>query len=144
MTDARDDFSVFAGSEHMFYGLSDPFVLVRTEVESSLRAQVPDTLVDSIVAHGTPKFLTLGRKVGDGTKIVVTYFATCFPARITVGYDAGRKREELAATFTLLVGRVDEPGKQLARTFLDVHADAAQGFTDETFEARFMQFRLGE
>jgi hypothetical protein len=144
MTDTRDDFSVFAGSEHMFYGLSDPFALVRTEVESSLRAQVADTLIDSIVAHGTPKFLTLGRKVGDGTKIVVTHFGTCFPARITVRYDDGRKREQLAATFTLLLGRVDQPGKEVARTHLDVHADAAQGFTDETFEERFMKFRLGE
>jgi hypothetical protein len=32
----------------------------------------------------------------------------------------------------------------VARTFRGVHADAAQGFADETFEARFMDFRLGE
>jgi hypothetical protein len=44
VTDARDDFGVFEGSEHMFYGLSDPFALIRAEVESSLKAQVADAL----------------------------------------------------------------------------------------------------
>jgi hypothetical protein len=141
ISDPRDDFGVFTGNEHMFYGLADPFALVRAEVERSLRAQMADTVVDSITAHGEPKFLTLGRKVGDGSKMVVTWFGTCFAARIAVSYDTGRKHERLAATFTLLIGRIDEPGKERARTFLDVHADAERGFTDETFQARLMAFR---
>jgi hypothetical protein len=144
VADPRDDFTAFAGNEHMFFGLVDPFLMVRSEVENSLKAQVADTVVDAIAVHGTPKFLTLGRKIEDGKQMVVTYFGTCFSARINVRYDAGRKREELGATFTLLLGRVDEPGKQVARTFLDVHADAARGFTDESFQARFMKFRRGE
>ncbi len=32
----------------------------------------------------------------------------------------------------------------MARTFLDVYADAERGFTDAAFQARFMKFRLGE
>ena len=142
--DPRDDFGVFASNEHMFFGLSDPFSLVRAEVEKSLKAQVADTVVESIVAHGTPKFLTLGRKVGDGSKIIVTYFGTCFRARVRVRYDAGRKREDIAAAFTLLLGRVDERGKEVARTFLDVHKEAESCFTDEVFEARFLKFRHGQ
>jgi hypothetical protein len=125
----------------MFYGLSEPFVLVREEVERALREQVADTIVDAIVAHDTPKFLTLGRKIGDGRHVVVTWFGTCFRARVAVRYDGGRQREQLDATLTLLCGRVDEPGKQVARWYVDLHRDAESWFNDEAFKQRFLNFR---
>jgi hypothetical protein len=63
MTAPVDDWSAFAGNEHMFFGLDEPFAFIRTQVEESLRTQVADTIVDAIVTSGRPKHLTLGRRV---------------------------------------------------------------------------------
>src|SRR5689334_12077589 len=93
-----DDFTPFAGSEHMFFGLRDPFGLIREEVEEGLREQVPDTEVVSIATLEKPKFLTLGRKTDDENRVVVTHFAFCLRARLTVLFDERRKGEVIEAT----------------------------------------------
>jgi hypothetical protein len=136
-----DDFSAFAGHEHMFFGLRDPFGLIREEVEAALREQVPDTDVVSIATLEQPKFLTLGRKADDETQMIVTHFAFCLRARVSVLFDARRKGEVIEATLTFLFGNVDSPGKQRFRRHFDVHAQAEAEFDDARFKQRFLAFR---
>jgi hypothetical protein len=139
--DPRDDFSAFAGAEHMLLQLRDPYRMIRAEVEAILRKQVSDTEVVAIACGEHPKFLTLGKKTDDGSKIIVSHFGFCVRARIALTYGAGAGREELSAALTFLFGRVDEPGRETQRVFLDVHADAEHACTDEGFQARFVAFR---
>jgi len=138
-----DDFSAFAGREEMFFGLRDPFGLIRSEVEDGLRQQVPDTEVLSIATHGEPKFLTLGRKLADDQQLVVTHFAFAVRVRLTVLFDERRKGEVIEALVTLLFGDVDTEHKRYRR-FFDVHEGAESGFDDGVFKQRFLAFRAGE
>lgn len=136
-----DDFSPFAGSEHLFFGLRDPFGLIRQEVEQSLREQISDTEVISITTLEKPKFLTLGRKTEDELHVVVTHFAFCLRARLTVLFDARRKGEVLEATLSFLFGNVDQPGKERFRRHFDLHEDAERHFDEEKLKDRFLAFR---
>lgn len=135
-----DDFSPFAGSEHLFFGLRDPFGLIRQEVEEGLRQQVADTEVLSIATLQPPKFLTLGRK-SDDEQLVVTHFAFCLRARLTVLFDERRKGEVIEAALTFLFGNVDQPGKERYRRHFDMHAEADAQFDDARFKQRFLAFR---
>jgi hypothetical protein len=137
-----DDFSAFLGQEHMFFGLRDPFGLIRSEVEEGLRQQIADTEVVSIATVGEPKFLTLGRKA-EGEQVVVTHFAFAVRAKLTVLFDERRKGELIEALLTFLFGDVDTNEKRFRR-FIDVHADAERGFDDAAFKERFLAFRQGE
>lgn len=135
-----DDFSPFAGSEHLFFGLRDPFGLIREEIEQGLREQVSDTELLSIATLEKPKFLTLGRKTDD-EQVIVTHFAFCLRARLTVLFDERRKGEVLEAALTFLFGNVDQPGKQRFRRHFDMHAAADQHFDDAELKRRFLAFR---
>jgi hypothetical protein len=137
----QDDFSAFEGSEHMFFGLRDPFGMIRTEIENALREQVPDTVLASVSISGKPKFLTLGRKSEDGQHAVVTHFGFCARARLAVLFDEGRKGELIEATLTYMFGNVDVAGSQTCRTHFDLHEDADRHYDDEVFKRRFMTFR---
>lgn len=137
-----DDFSAFQGREHMFFGLRDPFGLIRSEVEDSLRQQIADTEVVSIATLGEPKFLTLGRKVDDGAQVVVTHFGFAVRAKLTVLFDQRRKGELIESLLTFLFGDVDTSNKRFRR-FIDVHADAERCFEDAVFKERFLAFRQG-
>ena len=140
----RDRFEVFAGKEHMFFGLPDPFAYIRGEIESSLAKQVADTIVDAIVTEGEPKFLTLGRNVEDGKKLLVTWFGCCVRAKVYVSYDANQKHELMHAAITCLFGHWDEGAdRRVARFFLDVHDQAERGYDDGLFKNRLMEFRIG-
>ena len=139
--DPRDDFGVCSGTEHMFVRFSDPFALIRAEIEAGLRAKVPDTILDSIVACETPRFLTAGRRSKDGAHLVVSSAGFCIATQLSVRYDGGRKSEVLVAAVTLLLARLDEPGQQRMRAHFDVHGEFRRGFTDDAFEARFQTFR---
>jgi hypothetical protein len=75
-----DDVAIFAGHEHMFFRLHDPLGMVREETEHVLRRQVPETVRERIEAFGNPKLPTLGKKTGDGSKVVAAHFAFCFRA----------------------------------------------------------------
>ena len=125
----------------LLFGLRDPFGLIRDEVESGLREQVPDTDVVSIAVLGPPKFLTLGRKAEDGAQLIVTHFAFCLRARLSVLFAEGRKGEVIEATLTFLFANVDAPGKQRFRRHFDVHGEAENGFDDARFKQRFLAFR---
>jgi hypothetical protein len=140
--DARDDFGAFATTQHMFYGITDPFALIREEVERALCGQVAGTVVDAIRTYDEPKWLTLGRQADGDPHVIVTYFACCVRAQITV--TSGDDREELTSALTLMFGRIDEPGREVMRTHMDLHDDADRGFDASRFEARFMQFRRQE
>ncbi len=137
-----DDFSAFQGHEHMFFGLRDPFGLVRSEVEEGLRQQIPDTEVLSIATLGEPKFLTLGRKLNDGEQMEVTHFAFAVRAKLTVLFDERRKGEVIEALLTFLFGDVDTSEKRYRR-FFDVHDEAERCFDDAVFKERFLAFRQG-
>ena len=141
-TNPADDFGVFAGSEHMFFGLRDPFALVRAETEAGLRQQVADTALDAIKTFDTPKFLTLGRNISGGKKILVTHFGFCVRAELHVSYAGGSKHEMIDATLTFLFANVERRGTEQCRTSFDLHAEAQQHFTDDVFRQRFLAYRL--
>ena len=137
--DPRDDFSLFADCEHMFFGLSEPYALIRHEIETILGRQVPGTDIRSIRGRGEPKFLTLGRKRGEEPdQMIVTHYGVCFQAELEVL--AGTYQERLPATMTLLLGDIDRSGEQRVRVSLDLHGDAEAAFDDETFKQRFLAF----
>lgn len=141
---SADDWSAFAGNEHMFFGLADPYGLIREELERGLRQQVADTVVESIVTHGTPKYLTIGKRLTEGSsKVVVAHFAFCVAATVSLHYAGGQKRETLPVALTFAFGRVDEPGRQTSRSWFDLHDDAARAFDDEVLKERFLAFRAG-
>jgi hypothetical protein len=135
--DPRDDFGVLEGSEHLLFGLEDPYAVIRREVVSYLTLQAPDTVVDKIAAYGDSKWLTVNRR--DGNELVVTGFAMCVRARIasSVGYAA----EESDAAITLLCCRWDEPEHALVRAFVDLGTAADLGYTDEAIQTRLFAFR---
>jgi hypothetical protein len=136
-SDPRDDFSIFAGREHMFFGLTEPFAMIREEIESSLRKQVADVVVERIAGRDEPKFLTLGKKIEDGSKMIVTAFAFAFSSTIDVSSSHGKER--LDATVTFLFRDVDKPGSEKCRTYVDLNADAPRGLTE--VQERFLAFR---
>ena len=86
-----DDFRIFEGTEHMFFGLPDPFAVIRQETEAGLKRQVADTELISIVAHGEPKFIATGTKSEDGT-MHATDFGFSFRATMTVAFNQGAQR----------------------------------------------------
>jgi hypothetical protein len=139
--DEADDFRAFTGSEHMFFGLQDPFGMIREETEDGLRRQVADTVLERIETFGKPKFFTLGRKTGDPSTVIVAHFAFAVRARLSVSSAAGTAREVLDAALTFLFGNVDVPGSQVCRTYFDFHDDADSAFEDEIFRDRFLEFR---
>jgi hypothetical protein len=132
--DPRDDFSGFAGLEHMFFGIDDPLRMVRAEIEEELLEQVPSTRIEAIRCTTKPKFLTIGRRrEDDPEKVRVSHFANCFRCTIDLATDTGPER--LDATVTLCFGP-DRTSK-----FLDVYEDAEPAFTDAAFQQRFLEFR---
>ena len=141
--DPRDDFRVLDDTEHLLFGLDDPFAVLRREVTRYLQQQSPDTEVEQIACRGEPKWLTLTRRtdVGLGTApaMTVTGFGLCVEATITSG--AGYASEQAAATITLLCCRWDQPKRELVRAFVDLGADAGPGFSDEAFQHRLLAFR---
>lgn len=138
--DSRDDFSIFEGSEHMFYGLDEPYVIIREELEKIFEAQVPGTSVDAVVAYGEPKWLTLGRRLDDEPEtVVVGSFGLCFRCHIDVA--TPKRREQLDAAMTMLFRDIDRPGSARMRVTLDLHDDAAAGFDDDVFQRRLLEFR---
>lgn len=141
MTDTRDDFAIFEGLEHMFFGLDEPFAVIREELEAMFRQQVPSSKLNSITARGEPRFLTLGRRLEDDEdKIVVTHYGVCFQCTVDVESDDHRE-PELACTMTLAFGDIDAPGEQRMQTWMDLHADADPAFEEDAFKAKFLEFR---
>lgn len=144
MPHPNDDFHIFVGSEHMFFGLARPFHVIRSELEETLRAQVPSSRIHSIVADGEPKFLTLGRKLEDDEgKMVVTHYGVCFQCTIDVESDEHRE-PDLRCTMTLCVGGLDKPGGARMQTWMHLHVDTDAAFERETFEQRFLEFRAAD
>lgn len=138
---AKDDFSAFDGAEHMFLGLNDPFGMIRQETETMLRRQVADSVLERIETLGEPKFLTLGRKTDDASKVVVAHFAFSVLARLHVSFAAGTKHEVIGAALTFMFGNVDVPAGATRQSHFDLHRDAQVNFTDERFQERFLSFR---
>jgi hypothetical protein len=143
MPDPRDDFSAFAGSEHMLFGLPDPFGFMRDKLEQVLCERLSSTRLESIRCQGEPRFLTVGHQAEDDSgQLVVTHCATCFQCVITVERDAGQ--EQLRSTVTLCRGELDQPeDEQRSELFLHVSADAAPAFEEAAFTQRFLEFRRG-
>ncbi|NVB38007.1 hypothetical protein G6O69_09200 [Pseudenhygromyxa sp. WMMC2535] len=140
--DPRDDFSIFADSVHMFFNVSEPFVMLRAELEDMFRQQIASTKVLAITCEGEPKFLTLGRRLEheEGEKVVVTHYGVCFQCSVDVETDEHRE-EGLRCTMTLAIGELDRPGEERMQAWMDVHEDADAAFSEEVFRDKFLGFR---
>jgi hypothetical protein len=136
--DPRDDFGVLVEREHLMFGFADPPGAIREAVESHVRAQAPDSVVESIVAYDDPKWLTIARRddAGSGT---ITQFGFCVRAYLAVA--SGYGRERMLATLTFLVGDWDDPAHHRRGVYVDVHGDAEAAFDDDRFRQRFLAFR---
>jgi hypothetical protein len=71
----------------------------------------------------------------------VQHLGFCLRARLALHHEGSAEAIPLEATLTFLFGHLDRPGQQQLRTFFDLEGDAARGYTDETFDDRFEQFR---
>lgn len=138
-TNPADDFRIFEGAEHMFFGLPDPFGVIREETEAGLKRQVPDTELVSIVAHGEPRFIATGAKSDDGT-MHATDFGFCFRATMTVAFNQGRNEEILESALTFLFGGLSRSEGVRLKTYSDLHAEADRNFREELLEQRFRVF----
>jgi hypothetical protein len=137
LVDSRDDFRVLDEHRHMFFGLSDPYGLLRSVVSDGLREQVQDTEVVSIRAHGEPSWLTAGVRHPEApSQLVVTRFGLAVRASLHARSESLGLDQVLEAGITLLFARVNERGREQSRSFLDLHADAER--TLERFESRFL------
>lgn len=139
--DPRDDFRAFADHEHMFFGLHDPYRMIREELLEILRRQVPDSVLDGIVVRDQPKFLTIGKKTDDAQKVIVAHFGFCISTLLAVSHAGGTRRDRLPATATFLFGQVDRPGAERMQIHLDLAADAEPAFDDTVFQDRLRAFR---
>lgn len=140
-TDPRDDFSSFAETAHMFFGVAAPFEMIREELENMFCAQVPDSRINTIRCEGEPKFLSIGRRVErDEEQVVVTHYGVCFQSTIDIETD-DHHEPALRCTMTLAFGDIDQPGEERMQTWMDVHDDADPAFDDEAFKAKFLEFR---
>lgn len=139
--DSRDDFAIFADSTHMFFGVDEPFAMLRSELESMFRQQIASSRVNAIKAVGEPKFLTMGHRLdGDDDKVVVTHYGVCFQCVIDVETDDHRERE-LWCTMTVAFGEIDQPGEERMQSWMDLQADADPAFEEDAFKAKFLEFR---
>jgi hypothetical protein len=138
---AVDDFGAFAGVEHMFFGLQDPFEMIRQETEAVLRRQVADTVLERIETCGEPKFLTLAKETDDPSKVIVAHFAFSVLARLYVASAGGAHREVIDAALTFMFGNIDVPASSTCRAHFDLHGEAQLNFTHDRFEGRFLAFR---
>lgn len=138
--DPRDDFEVLEGSEHMLFGLEDPYGVLRVETARYLAQTTPDLELERIACTGSPKWLTITRRT-DPThpELTVTGFGLCVEAILTFG--SGYASEQARAAITLLCVRWNEPYRQLVRAYVDLGADAVPGYTDEAFQHRLLAFR---
>lgn len=136
--DPRDRFDGFSGDEHIFLILDDPLAMIRNEVEHGLREQIADTVLDAITMNGEAKLLTSGQRA-DEDSMTVQHVGFCFQATLALHH--GEQHEQLEATLTFLFGLLDRPGQEQMRTYFDLASDAADGFDDDTFDARFEEFR---
>ncbi|PRQ08512.1 hypothetical protein [Enhygromyxa salina] len=141
MTDTRDDFSSFAETAHMFFGIDAPFVMIREELEKMFCQQVPDSRINSITCDGEPKFLTLGRRAEpDAEQVVVTHYGVCF--QCTIDIETNEHHEPaLRCTMTLAFGDIDKSGEERMQAWMNLHDDADPAFDEEVFKQKFLGFR---
>jgi hypothetical protein len=136
-----DDFSGFVGSEHMFFGLDAPYATIRAEAERCLQEQVADASLESIRMQGAPRFLTIGRRTDDPSKVIVGHFAFCLRATLDVRSNHGLNHDLLDVCLTFLFGDVDRRGSERSASFFDVGAAALTAYDEEVFKQRFLAFR---
>jgi hypothetical protein len=105
---------------------------------TTLAEQVPGTVVESILAHGVPLFLTLGKKQDDGAKIIVTWFA--FAVRAELHVRAGGEPHRLDSAITCVFVCINEPDS-VSQFHLDLHADADAHFTSDALQERLLSLR---
>ena len=138
--DPRDDFGIFAEHEHMFFGLADPYAMIREETEGMLRKQVDDASIQRIEAFAEPKWLTLGRKIdGEPGKVQVGHYGFCF--RCFIDVESSGRDDRLDATLTFLFIDIDRKGQEKMRLSIDLFDDATTAFGDDVFQNRFLAFR---
>lgn len=127
----------------MFFGVRDPFSYMRDQVESGLRKQKKDSVLNAVKGFDTPKFLTIGRGADKNKNLVVTHFGTCYRARLYVTHDQGA-HSEIDATLTFLFGDVHLRGVEKNRNYIDLGTDAEKAFHEDEFRQRFLTFRAAE
>lgn len=141
--EAGDDFSVFAGNVHMFFGVREPFLYMREQTEACLRGQNSDVVLTALKAYGVPRFYTMGQQTADGKTILVTHFGTCVRAKLYVRHDQ-ECGSEMDATLTFLFGDVHLSGQEKYRCHFDFGEDAEKAFAEKAFHERFLVFRVNE
>jgi hypothetical protein len=142
--DPRDDFGAFAGSEHFLTWLRDPYAMIREAIEDGVRHNVADTIVDSIATFDVPYFVFDGpwfpartRSAGGGADPRVTCAGFCVALRCAVRTPSLGRSEILVGALTVMMGRIDKPGRETMRVMFDPHGDFQRAFNEQTLKRRF-------
>ena len=124
----------------MFFGLDEPYAMIRAQIEETLRAQVAGTEVAAIRGLGEPLWVSLGRKLeAEPDKVQIGHFAFCFRCALDLGTPRGRER--LQACVTFMFRDIDIEGGAQSRYFLDLGEDADKAFDKDILTHRFLEFR---
>lgn len=138
--DPRDDFGVLEGTEHLLFGLADPYAVIRREVVRYLAQTEPELELERIECLEEPKWLTATRRLDPSNlELTVSGFGLCVPATLTFG--SGYGSEQARSTITILCARWHEPAREVIRAYVDLGLDADAGYTDDAFRARLDVFR---
>ncbi len=141
---SRDDWSVlFAGDHRLDVGARDLPAVVRAAVETSLAAQLGDVELRAVAAHGTPRFVTLGRRAEEDRAVRVVCTGFCVEARLTVSRaPAGAPDSAVVpSALTCFFGPAGDSARLAVRAHLDVFANARHGLREDTFRSRLEAFR---
>ena len=138
---ATDDWSAFAGHEHVFLGMNEPGAFLRSCVEGVLGQSAPGVTVDSIRALDRPKHLLAARPPAPGGSARILALAVAFPASLEVSQQGGSTRDRVECCVTVLLGDLDKPGRQRVARFLDIAGNGPAALEDNRFAARFAEFQ---
>jgi hypothetical protein len=139
ITEREDDFRVFDGQEHMFFGIANPWGFIRYEIEEALRSSPPHFQVEQITAYDTPKFLTLCREADADGNATISHYGFSFKAKLKVSHPQVGTDVVMDMIMTCFFADIDQPKPRKVAIF-DLKNTEGK-FTDEIFTERFIQFR---
>jgi hypothetical protein len=140
MSETEDDFQIFGGQEHMFFGIANPYEFIRYEIEEALRNAPPHLKVEQIAAYGNPKWVTLVRQADAGGNAPISHYGVSFKAKLIVSHPQALANGVVDVVMTFFFGNIDRPEPR-KKSIFDLK-NTEHKFRDELFTERFIAFRL--
>ena len=120
----RDDFKRLDETRHMFEFLAaDPFVAIRSTLETMLRQQRPDSKLSTLRVSSDPDWLTGARPIDDGGQAAVTRAGVAFEVELAV--ETADQAHVLRGVFTWVGIHLDDPSSANQQVWLDLDGTLA-------------------